>query len=147
LYSKYLQANPADVPYNLELGNYYIELRRWRRALQHFEELLKITPNHVDYVERYTRILAACPNPQFRNPRQALEFAERLSVMYKFTEDQEIRAAMTVAVTFAELKDFEKALKIVNDNLSKLQNKNLDEYSNSFAEMQKSFQANKPYRL
>ena len=146
-YRKYLQANPTDVSANLELGNYYIKLRSWKMALQHFEATLKISPNHIDYIERYAWIMAVCPDPRFRNGKKAKEFAERLSIMRKFNEDQEFRSAMTVAVTFAELKDFENALKIVNDNLVKLQTNDLKDYNNEFKALQRLFQANKPYRL
>lgn len=76
-----------------------------------------------------------------------MEFAERLLIMRKFTEDQELRSAMTVAVTFAELKDFDNALKIVNDNLIKLRMNNAEDYYKKFEALQRLFQANKPYRL
>ncbi len=146
-YRKYLQAHPTDVSINLELGNYYINLRDWKRALKHFNTTLNITPNHIDYIERYAWVLAACPNPRFRNGQKLMEFAERLLIMRKFTEDQELRSAMTVAVTFAELKDFDNALKIVNDNLIKLRMNNAEDYYKKFEALQRLFQANKPYRL
>jgi len=76
-----------------------------------------------------------------------MEFAERISVIHKFTEDQELRSAMTVAVTFAEVQDFENASKIVKDNLSKLRTANLADYNDKFEELQGLFEAKKPYRL
>ena len=146
-YRKYLKINPEDVAITLELGNYYIDLGYWNTALNHFENALKIMPNHIDYIERNAWILAACPDPRIRNGQKAMEFAERTIAMRKFTEGQEYRSAMTLAVTYAELKDFDNAIKIVNDNLNKLHQKDTEDFYKKFEELQKLFQAGKPYRL
>jgi tetratricopeptide (TPR) repeat protein len=146
-YHKFLQDNPEDVAYKLELGNYLIDLRQWKMALHHFEAALETSPNHIDFLERYAWILATCPNPRFRNGQKAMEYAERIKNMRKFTEDQEFRSAMTIAVTYAELKDFDTAQEIVNDNLIKWQSKNLKDYYLKFEALQKIFKAKKPYRL
>ncbi len=146
-YRKYLETDPTNIAYNMELGSYYIDLRRWETAINHFKSNLKISPNLLDYIERYALILAACPNSQFRNGKKALEFAKRISIMSKYDDEQELRSAMTLAAAFAELKDFDNALKIVNENLIKLKSKDISDYKNKFMMLQRSFQDQKPYRL
>jgi tetratricopeptide (TPR) repeat protein len=146
-YRKYLETDPTNIAYNMELGNYYIELGRWETAINHFKSNLKISPNLLDYIERYALILAACPNSQFRNGKKAMELAERISIMSKYDEEQELRSAMTLAAAFAELDDFDNALKVVNENLMKLKSKNIADYEKEFIALQRSFQEQKPYRL
>lgn len=146
-YRKYLETDPTNIAYNMELGNYYIELRRWETAINHFKSNLKISPNLLDYIERFALILAACPNSQFRNGKKAMELAERISIMSKYDEEQELRSAMALAAAFAELNDFDNALKIVNLNLKKLKSKNIANYEKEFIALHRSFQEQKPYRL
>ena len=146
-YQKYLQLNPTNVPYNVELGNYYLELRRWKKAINLFEQKLEISPNYLSYVERYAWILAACPDANIRDGQKAMEYAKRASLMRKFNDDLEFSAAMTLAVAFAEVDDFDNALKVVNSNLKKLQTQIVKDYLNKFETLQKLFKSNKPYRL
>ncbi|MCB0730598.1 MAG: DUF3808 domain-containing protein [Ignavibacteriae bacterium] len=146
-YLKYLKANPIDVVCNLELGNYYIDLKKWEKATTHFKALIDVSPNYLDYIERYAFILAACPNQQYRNGQKALEFGERIEIMEKYDDDQVYRSELTIAASYAELNDFENAIMIVNENLLKLKSKNVDDYFNKFSKLKQLFQSRKPYRI
>ena len=146
-YRESLKINPVNVFTSLELGNYFIELRDWKNALQHFQQALKISPNNVDYIERSARILSACPQTRFRDIKKALGFAERLKVVRKYTREQDIRSAMTIAITYAEQKRFNEALAIVDDYLVKLNTGNFEGYLAEFRSLRKIFRAEKQFRL
>lgn len=146
-YTQYLERNSSDHSVNVELGNYLIDLRKWKRALRHFEKALSQSPNHVDYIERCAWILAACPDPHIRNAQRALGFAERLSVIQKNSVEQIIRSAMTISVAYAGIGQFDNAVAVLMKYKQAVESSDLKNTKLKFQQLQLLFESRTPYLL
>jgi len=146
-YRKCIGADPTNVNNVLELGNYYIELRRWKDAITHFQNSLQASPNDIDLIERCAWLLAVCPDPNIRNGQKALELAMRLSVRRTFTQHQGMRCGIALAVAYAEMKQFDRAIQVTNRYIERAQKTRMDYYIPRLKSLLTLFLSNKPYRL
>jgi tetratricopeptide (TPR) repeat protein len=144
---KGIKANPRDVDIQLELGIYLLDLRQWQEAIIHFENALKASPHNIDLIERYAWIYATCPDSKIRNGEEALKLATRLIPVLKNTPVQDIKCSITLSVAYAELKNFDTAIEIVNTSIKRAKNFRLDEFIPEFESLIELFQAKKPYHL
>jgi tetratricopeptide (TPR) repeat protein len=93
-----------------QLGNVYLEMRKFAKAKNCFEkELASDIPNNPFALAGEAYLLSACPDKQFRDGRKALALAERASRCF---HDKHPRYVMLRAMAHAECGEFGKAVEL-----------------------------------
>ena len=146
-YAQSVEANTSNENTWLKLGNYHLALKQWESALKHFQKALKFSPNSIDFLERYSWILATCPDEQFRDGTQALEIAKRLATRLKIRANQNITCGISLAAAYAETGDFFKAERITVDLIDYARQTRVSGYANLLSQLLESFQAGRPFRI
>jgi tetratricopeptide (TPR) repeat protein len=146
-YRAALNKNPRNVNAQLELGSYFLELRRWSDALQLYQNALMTSPNDLDLIERYAWALAVSPLDDSGNGRKALELANRLTLRRKYTKDQEMRCGVTLAAAYARTRQFDAALEIANKYIGWARTMRDSSYLHRLEVMTGLFHDKKPYVL
>lgn len=93
---------------------------RVNEALADYDRTLRLDPFHADSLTNRAVIRAACPDAQFRDGKKAIEDAKRACELTK-NKDSEVLA--TLAAGYAEDGQFDEALKIQMQAISKAKGK------------------------
>lgn len=106
-FTETIRLNPkVDEPVRWARARAYLAQREYAKARDDFEAEAKAHPDHVGSMNQLAWLLATCPDPKCRNGRKALELAERAR---KLTKEKNSSVLDTLAASFAELGEFEKA--------------------------------------
>ena len=97
------QAEDARLGYALSL----VRLRRWVDARRSLEEAVRAQPDRPALAHALARILAAAPDPAARDGNRAAQIVDAL-----FKTSRRIEVGETMAMTLAELGDYDKAAAI-----------------------------------
>ena len=135
-----LRANPSDADAHNNLGTILSRQRRYAEAEAHFAEAIRMQPGNPNAYNQSARIMAACPDAQFRDGKKAVEFATRACTL---TQWKNPGVLDTLAVAQADAGDFdaavrsqERAIELLSDPRQK------DDYHSRLA----LYKAKKPYR-
>jgi tetratricopeptide (TPR) repeat protein len=146
-FQKALAANPRNSATQLELGKYFQKARTWGEAAEHWQRALQASPNNIDFIEQFALLLAACPDARIRDGRKALELSERLRLVKKQTLEQDVRCAMALSASYAEMQQYDVALSVARDYLERSRAFRKGEYTGQLQVFVNLFGARKPYRL
>ena len=72
-----IELGAQDAAVYAHRGNVYAEIGQFERAIADFRQALALDAESADAYRSLAWLLATCPDPRFRDPRQALESAER----------------------------------------------------------------------
>ncbi len=73
-----LRINPRFPQAHYNLGGSLAAQGRFRRAIESFERALRLRPDYERALAALARLLAACPDPEVRDPARAVTLAEEL---------------------------------------------------------------------
>jgi tetratricopeptide (TPR) repeat protein len=146
-YRRSVRANPLNVKMVLRLGNYYLELKKWNEAIKLFENALISSPNNIDLLERLAWVKSTCPNSKIRNGNEAVELGRRIALISKLNASQDIRCGITLAVSYAEIGDFDRAKNILRNMIVRANETNTKSYISSIEGLIRLFDSKIPYRL
>ncbi|NJK94209.1 MAG: tetratricopeptide repeat protein [Bacteroidales bacterium] len=73
-----MKYDPKDLATIEYLGNLYINLNYWEKAMNFFRKSLEIHPNNPYLLEKLGTILTACPDKRFRDIILGREFPKGL---------------------------------------------------------------------
>ena len=76
------------------------------KAIMHWEEALRLKPDHVNVINKLAWLLATCEDPNYRVAARAVELAERGC---KLTAYKDPRLLDTLAAAYAEAGRFDEA--------------------------------------
>ena len=124
-----------------------MSLKRWNEALKLFQKSLLDSPNHIDLLEKYAWMLAACPDPRIRNGEKALDLAKRIALIRKTTPVQDIQCGITLAAAYAEVKDFDSAERVIMNVIGRANEIRLKNYIPQMEVMLKLFKSKEAYRF
>lgn len=110
------------------LGNAYLKKKRYAEAIEQFQKVLSLNPEDLDTQEKLKEALAAKqepekvnkqpqPEPKPQTQTQAKAVEEQPKKEVKFSDD--IQKSLKAAELYTKKEDFEKAIEIYNEILSK----------------------------
>jgi tetratricopeptide (TPR) repeat protein len=103
-----------------ERGNAYFHLGEFKRAQDDFVAAVRIGPHDPDVLNNAAWFRATCPDPAFRNGKEAVELASRACQLDKWKDADQIdtlAAAHAEAGNFAEAERYQlKALSLLSED-------------------------------
>ena len=109
-----------------------------------FGEALKINPDMVNALVGLAQVLAIHPNPNKRDAARAVELSERAA---KLTNNQNAKVLDTLAVSYAAVGRFDKAVKTEEAALNLAVAENDTQLINSIRKVLALFKERKPYSI
>lgn len=146
-YSQAIATNPDNANAWLKRGIFLFDMKYWDDAWQNFHDALQHSPNNIDFLERFSWLLATCPDDTIRNGEQALNMAKRLSTMLKIRKEQNITGGMALAAAYAEVGNFQNAREVTNRLIDYTKKIQTEEFLPQLEKMLATFRKNQPYRL
>ncbi|GBC63228.1 hypothetical protein DENIS_4222 [Desulfonema ishimotonii] len=114
-YDRILKIDPGRARECYLLGVRSFENKQYRPALRYFREAVEKNTLDAEACNFLGWILATCPDKALRNPRQALELAEKAVALRPFAYTYD-----TLATAHAATGDFEKAARIQKEGIALL---------------------------
>ena len=103
-----------------ERGNAYFHLGQFKQAQDDFVAAVRVDPRDPDVLNNAAWFRATCPDPAFRNGKEAVELASRACQLDKWKDADQIdtlAAAHAEAGNFAEAERYQlKALSLLSAN-------------------------------
>jgi tetratricopeptide (TPR) repeat protein len=106
-FSAALRIKPDDAAAQYHLAVALASQHKTKEAIRHYQEALKTLPNFPEALNNLAWILAANPDAQVRNGREAIDLAERAC---KLTEYKQPVMVGTLAAAYAEAGRFAEAV-------------------------------------
>jgi Flp pilus assembly protein TadD len=106
-FSAALRIQPDDAAAQCHLAAALAGLHKTKEAIGHYRDALKALPDFPEALNNLAWILAANPDPQVRNGREAVALAERAC---KLTEYKQPMMVGTLAAAYAETGRFAEAV-------------------------------------
>ena len=97
---------PNNAPAHRELGRALIILGNLDDGIRHYRKSLQLKPNDLQTLNNLAWLLATCEDDQIRDGQLAVTLAERAA---RLTKNENPWVLDTLAATYAEVGDFEKA--------------------------------------
>ncbi len=94
------------------VGDYYYNKKNYKKAIDSYENVLRVDPENVHALNNLSWLFATCPEESFRNKEKALENAEK-ALDYKW----EAFVLDTYAEALFANNDIEKAVEIAREAL------------------------------
>lgn len=109
------------------LGNAYLKKKRYAEAIEQFQKVLSLNPEDLDTQEKLKEALAAKQEPEKVNkqpqpePKQQTQTQAKVETQPKKEEkiSDDIQKSLKAAELYTKKEDFEKAIEIYNEILSK----------------------------
>ena len=101
--------NPSDAFSRFMQAMAYVRLGHYQEAQSLLEESHRAFPEDVDITHALARLLVASPDGSVRNGRLALELLQKVFIAQR---DSAIEHVETLAMAFAEIRQFEKAVEV-----------------------------------
>jgi tetratricopeptide (TPR) repeat protein len=130
---------PRDSNTLTHRGNVYAELGDFERALADFHQALDLNANCTDAYRSLAWLESTCPDPQYRDPQQAVEAAERAA---KLAPQGDCFVLDALAAAYAGAGDFDRAVHIQKQAMAVAPKS----FSSQFAERLALYQQHRPYR-
>jgi tetratricopeptide (TPR) repeat protein len=109
-----LRAEPTSADAFQDRGRIYQNKGCYPAALADYQKALELEPNESRFYNQYAWMLAACPQPEYRDGQRAVELAQRGC---ELTDWQDANILDTLASAYAECGRFDEALTWVNKAL------------------------------
>jgi tetratricopeptide (TPR) repeat protein len=92
---------------HVNLGGAYLMLGDYREALNQLDEALRLEPNRIPILNNMAWILATSPDPEIRDGKKAVEFAEKAA---RLSKRSSVIVLDTLGASYAEVGRFKKAI-------------------------------------
>jgi tetratricopeptide (TPR) repeat protein len=102
-----LRLRPTEAVALNNRGFVYHALGHYARARADYVEAIRVGPSHPNAYKNLARLLATCPDPAFRDGRQAVEHARRAVALSQGSNPAWLAI---VAAAYAEMGDFSEAV-------------------------------------
>lgn len=117
-----IERDPNDFRPYYKMGGWWYVTREYSKALQLYNSALELEPNAPDVLNARATLLAMCPDATIRDGDAAVRDAERAVEIARKAGGfdgslKERRYLQTVAAAYAEVGNFEKAVRFQSDAL------------------------------
>ncbi|WP_300463135.1 M48 family metallopeptidase [Desulfobacula sp.] len=72
-----LDVDPENSDLYAVVGDYYYNKKNYEKAIDSYENVLRVDPENVHALNNLSWLFATCPEPGYRNGKKALEYASR----------------------------------------------------------------------
>jgi tetratricopeptide (TPR) repeat protein len=141
-YQEAVRINPQAAEARLGHALAQIRLRRWTDARQWLEESVRAQPDRPELSHALARVLATAPDPRVRDGNRAAAIVDEL-----FKTSKRIEVGETMAMTLAELGDFDKAAAIQRGVLNAAQRAGLQDDVRRMEGNLRLYQQRRPCRM
>ena len=114
-FNKTIQLNPDSVEAYNNLGQLFLSQGKLDEAIGYFRRALQIEPDYVLSLGGLAKILATHPDPNIRDPLQAISLAERAA---ELTNYQDAKVLQRLAMVYASAGQFNQAAKTTEKALA-----------------------------
>lgn len=143
-YSEALRLEPSDELTWFVRGLAWEKSGDFEKALRDFSEAARLAPTYADAYYAQAYIMAACPEPKYRDGRRAVELATKACELTAWKGEAHVDA---LAAAFAESGNFEKAVEWQTKALElKRGGTNPDERIKDFEGRLALYKSGQPYR-
>jgi hypothetical protein len=91
-----------DVEPYLERARQFQDSGEYARALAEYQELVRLLPTEPEGFNGLAWIMGTCPDARFRNGARAVQYAQRAVKLYAESDEPDVPAGITVAVSAVE---------------------------------------------
>ena len=143
LFSQVVRARPKDVASWFNLANAYRFVGRYAEALQHYRQTLRVQPQMTLAANNMAWMLATHPDGSLRDGKEAVRLAESLC---ERTEYRRPEFLDTLAVAYAEVGEFDKAIETAQQAISRWTKAGKANDARAIQQRLELFNAHRPYR-
>lgn len=140
LYDQILRVDPENASAIRGRGDAYLSLGDHKNAIKDYTEALAFEPEDDGILNNLAWVLATSPSDELRDGKKAVELATKACEVTGFREPHILS---TLASAYAEVGDFENAIKYCKDGLAKSDN---PKQQDSMSKELKSYEEKKPWR-
>jgi tetratricopeptide (TPR) repeat protein len=140
MYDQLLRVDPENAAALRGRGDAYLSLGEHKNALKDYNEALSFEPEDDGILNNLAWVLATSPADDVRDGKRALELATKACEATNFSQPHILS---TLASAYAEVGDFENAIKYCKDGLAKSDD---PEQQESMNKELKSYEEKKPWR-
>ena len=108
IFTAVLKAEPGNAVAIRGRADAYLSIGEHKKAIADYEAALKSTPDDSGVLNNFAWVLATSPDEPLRDGKRALELARKAC---ELTEYEQAHILSTLAAAYAELGDFENAVK------------------------------------
>jgi arylsulfatase A-like enzyme/Flp pilus assembly protein TadD len=142
-YREALRINPDFARPQMNLGNLYAKRGEYGRAIEHYEEVVRLWPQAPEPANVLARILASCPDDEYRDASRAITLAERAAELSK---RRNARVLDTLGAAYAEAGRYDEALVVASRALRLAQSRNADQLAAEIEEHLRLYTSAQPLR-
>jgi tetratricopeptide (TPR) repeat protein len=142
-FSEALRIRPKDATARYHLAVALSGQHKFKEATGHYREVLKRVPDFPEALNNLAWILAANPDPDLRNGREAVELAERAC---RLTENKQAIMIGTLAAAYAEAGRFPEAVTAAEKARAIAEQQNDKELAAKNGKLLELYRAARPYR-
>ena len=126
------------------LGRALVGVGDWTAAIPHFQNAIQLTPDRTQPLNDLAWILSVHPDPNIRNPIEALQRARRAA---NLTSHQDASVLDTLAAAYAANGRFEQAVETAQKAIELAQDQDAYDLEESIRERLGSYKENRPFHL
>jgi tetratricopeptide (TPR) repeat protein len=140
-YERILAIDPRLADARFGYAMTLIRLKRYRDARERLAEAMKLHPNEIVFAHAFARLLAGAEDERVRDGRAAMAVVQRLAA-----EKGGLELGITMAMTLAELGQYEEAVAWQRDALAAAQRLGRSELVPRLTENLKLYERRQPWR-
>lgn len=107
-YNQAIQLNPKLASAYNNRANVWSDKRNYDRAITDYDEAIRLDPRHVSAHGNLAWLLATSPTPGIRNPKRALDLAQKAAELTSFEDGDKLD---TLAAALAATGNFKEAVR------------------------------------
>jgi tetratricopeptide (TPR) repeat protein len=137
-----IRIEPRHVNAHSNLANILSKQGKFDQAIEHYRMALQTDPNRIRTLNNLAHILATHPDPQLRNPDQAIKLAERAA---NLTRHHSPTILNTLAAAYAAAGQFSEAIETAEKALDLAQSSGQSQLAEDIRNRLLLFKAGQPY--
>jgi tetratricopeptide (TPR) repeat protein len=142
-YQKLVTLMPNTAEGCRNLADMLAEGQQFAQAVNFYREALRLKPEFEAALNNLAMLRASCPQPEFRNGAEAVQFAENAC---RLSRRRNPSFLGTLAAAYAEAGRFDDAFKTIQEALAVAKASGADDLVPIQTRMLEQFRAGKPYR-
>ncbi|MBN1766708.1 MAG: tetratricopeptide repeat protein [Sedimentisphaerales bacterium] len=141
-FTKALESNPEWFEVHLRMGDIYYQQKLYQKAIDHWNMAIKIKPDVSEVLNKLAWILATCGDESLRNPRDALQYAQKACELTDYLDYANLD---TLSAAYAAAGEFDKAVETAEKSIQLANDAGNTAHAQDTATRLELFQNHQPY--
>ena len=141
-YKEALRIKPDYAEAHNNMGIILFRERKFEDAIFYFKKTIQINPDHVNAYNNLSWILATNKNPKFRDAAKAVKLAE---IACKLTGHKQPRMLYTLAISYSEACQYEKATQIAHKAIEMAHSSGQDKLAKDIKKRMQLYKSGSPF--